>query len=202
MRKKVYISADYAEDDGDRCIVDLLNTWGNDNLHKVDFVDMAKVASGSVSNDPDCRICDLKKEFNQQINASSTVICIVGDKTASRTAGCACDRLKTECFACYCTPYKENAKGRVPCKALFVRYPGENEDLGEINSYSYLKHEFLQAKRKNKKIVVLYNSLNKQSSWLPSYMADYELSAKPFWVLDENGNRIGDYAYIKEALGF
>ena len=29
---------------------------------------MSKVASDSVADDPDCRACDLKKEFNQQIN--------------------------------------------------------------------------------------------------------------------------------------
>lgn len=74
MSKRVYISADYAEDSGDRDVVDILNQWGSDNRHKVDFIDMSKVASGSVSNDPDCRPCDLKREFNQQINASSAVM--------------------------------------------------------------------------------------------------------------------------------
>ena len=59
MSKQVYISADYAEYDGDRDVVEELNKWGSDNFHKVDFIDMSKVASGSVSKDPDCRICDL-----------------------------------------------------------------------------------------------------------------------------------------------
>ena len=92
MSKQVYISADYAEYDGDRDVVEELNKWGSDNLHKVDFIDMSKVASGSVSKDPDCRICDLKQEFNRQINASSAVIFVVGDKTSLRTAGSACRR--------------------------------------------------------------------------------------------------------------
>lgn len=48
MSKQVYISADYSEDDGDRDVVNTLNQWGRDNLHKVDFIDMSKVASGSV----------------------------------------------------------------------------------------------------------------------------------------------------------
>ena len=43
MSKRVYISADYSEDSGDRDVVDLLNNWGKDNYHKTDFVDMAKV---------------------------------------------------------------------------------------------------------------------------------------------------------------
>ena len=71
MSKRVYISADYDPDSGDRSVVDGLNKWGGDNYHRVDFTDMAKVVSGSVSMDSDCRICDLKREFNAQINASS-----------------------------------------------------------------------------------------------------------------------------------
>ena len=62
MRKFVYISADYALNDGDQEVVDELHKWGSDNLHKTDFYDTAQVASGSVTNDPDCRPCDLKAE--------------------------------------------------------------------------------------------------------------------------------------------
>lgn len=43
MAKRVYISADYDENSGDRNVVDELNKWGQDDFHKVDFVDMAKV---------------------------------------------------------------------------------------------------------------------------------------------------------------
>ena len=60
MSKRVYISADYAVENGDRDVVEELHKWGKDNLHKVDYVDTAEVVSGSVSNDPDCRPCDLK----------------------------------------------------------------------------------------------------------------------------------------------
>lgn len=90
MSKRVYISADYSENSGDRNVVETLNQWGQDNLHKIDFVDMSKIVSGSVSNNSDCRPCDLKKEFNRQINASSAVIIVIGDKTGSRTAGSNC----------------------------------------------------------------------------------------------------------------
>ena len=37
MSKQVYISADYSETDGDREVVEELQKWGKDNLHKVDF---------------------------------------------------------------------------------------------------------------------------------------------------------------------
>ncbi|WP_294855789.1 hypothetical protein [uncultured Oscillibacter sp.] len=55
MSKQVYISADYAEgDSGDRNVVDTLNQRGTDNLHKVDFIDMSKVVSVSVSGEMIC----------------------------------------------------------------------------------------------------------------------------------------------------
>lgn len=92
MSKRVYISADYSESNGDRAVVDELHKWGKDKLHKVDYVDTAEVISGSVSENPDCRPCDLKKEFNSQINVSSAVVIVIGDKTASRTAGSVCKR--------------------------------------------------------------------------------------------------------------
>ncbi|WP_130868583.1 hypothetical protein [Intestinimonas massiliensis (ex Afouda et al. 2020)] len=201
MSKRVYISADYSEVNGDRDVVEELHKWGKDNLHKVDYVDTAEVVSGSVSNDPDCRPCDLKKEFNKQINASSVVIFIIGDKTASRTAGSVCRRYNGEA-GCECTPYKQNSKGTSTCKWDMVSTPGPNDDLGNINTYSYLKHEFLQAKRKKRTIIIVYNSLNKQPSWLPDYMKEYEEEAYAFWTKDILGNKIGDYYHIKKDLGY
>lgn len=202
MSKQVYISADYSEDSGDRNVVDVLNQWGTDNLHKVDFVDMSKVVSGSISNDPDCRPCELKQEFNQQINASSAVIFVVGDKTASRKAGSSCSRATKDQIYCSCTPYKQNTNGSKTCKVFHTSTPGANDDVGSINAYSYLKHEFEEAKKRKKPIIVVYNSLRKESNWLPSYMADYESDAQPFWTKNYLGEKVGDYAYIKEVLGY
>lgn len=54
MRKRVYISADYSENNGDCDVVNELHKWGNDNKHMVDYVDTAEVVSGSVSDDEDC----------------------------------------------------------------------------------------------------------------------------------------------------
>lgn len=202
MSKQVYISADYAEDDGDREVVDLLTSWGKDNKHKVDFIDMSQVASGTVANDNDCRICDLKAEFNRQIKASSAVIFIVGDKTGSRTAGSACDRANKEQYECICTPYKQNTNGKKACKVYSTSTPATDGDFGNINSCSYLRHEFEQAKKKGKTIIIVYNSTRNEKSWLPSYMNGYEDDAHPFWKYDENWNKIGDYQYIKGELDF
>lgn len=202
MSKRVYISADYSEHDGDVDVVNLLKQWGTDNQHKTDFVDTAAVKSGSVSKDADCRPCDLKKEFNKQINASSAVIFVVGDKTAIRTAGSNCSRSKNTQAQCSCTPYKQNANGSTTCK-ISTTYPvGEDDDVGEINTYSYLKHEFMQAKKRGKNIIIVYNSQCKRPSWLPDYMEGYESVAQPFWVKNSWGNLVGNYSFIKGALGY
>lgn len=202
MEKRVYISSDYSKDRGDRNVVDILNKWGTDNLHKVDFIDMAKVVSGSVSRNPDCRSCDLKQEFNRQINASSVVIFVVGDNTASRKAGSSCLRVTKDWTDCSCTPYKQNTNGSTKCKIYQTSSIGVNDDVGSINAYSYLKHEFEQAKKRKKNIVVVYNSLRKESSWLPSYMKDYESDAQPFWTKNFLGEKVGNYDYIKQVLGY
>ncbi len=199
--KRVYISADYDQQNGDTEVVDVLKQWSEDSVHKIHFVDMAEVRSGSVASDPDCRICELKAEFNRQINQSSAVIIIVGDMTAKRTAGNTCQRMKESLWGWSCTPYKQNTNGLKSCKAEKVFTPGPNDDLGEINSFSYLEHEFRQAKRKGKKIIVVYNSLRKEPRWLPEYLEDYEDKAQPFWIEGFWGRR-GNYDYIKEALGY
>lgn len=201
MSKRVYISADYSENDGDRNVVDVLHAWGKDDKHKVDYVDTAQVVSGSVSNDSDCRVCDLKREFNRQINASSAVIFIIGDKTATRTAGSSCKR-NTDGPYCSCTPYKQNTNGATTCKCVSTSTPGPDDDVGYINAYSYLEHEFRQAKKKGKTIIVVYNALNKRSDWLPDYMSDYKDQAQPFWEKNEYGDKVGNYAFIKKALGY
>lgn len=202
MRKQVYISADYSQDFGDRDVVEVLNDWGNDNWHIVNFIDMSKVVSGSVSKDPDCRSCDLKKEFNSQINASSAVIFVVGDKTASRTAGSQCSRANNNQFLYTCTPYKQNANGNKYCKRSYGYCYGNNSDVNEINSFSYLRHEFEQAKKRNKQIIIVYNSTRYESNWLPSYMKGYEVYAIPFWIFDSYGRKVGNYSKIKEVLGY
>lgn len=202
MSKQVYISADYDWYNGDRDVVDELNKWGSDRLHKVDFIDMSKVASGSVANGDDCRICDLKAEFNRQINASSAVIFVVGDMTGSRTAGSGCERASKDQGQCNCTPYKQNTNGIKACKVFSISTPGETEDCGNINKYSYLRHEFEQAKKKKKPMIIFYNSMRKETSWLPKYMDGFEGYAVPFWKYDALGRKVGDYSYIKEVLGF
>ena len=86
------------------------------------------------------------------------------------------------------------------CKMSMLPYPGS--DVNPVNTYSYLRHEFEQAKKRGKNIVVVYNSLYRQLTWLPSYMSGYASSAQPFWVRDSLGRKVGNYALIKGALGY
>ena len=202
MSKRVYISADYDANNGDRDVVNELVKWGKDSLHKVDFIDMSNPSSGSISDNNDCRICDLKAEFNSQINASSAVIFVVGNMTRYRTAGSLCERAYKEQDECYCTPYKQNKNGIKTCKVSSTYSSHADGDIGSINSYSYLRHEFEQAKKKKRNIIIVYNSTRKEEHWLPSYMEGYEDIARPFWRINAWGNKVGNYQYIKEVLGF
>ena len=202
MRKRIYVSADYSLIDGDRDVVKILNDWSKDKSRLLDFVDMSQVVSGSISSSLDCRACDLKREFNNQINASSAAIFVVGDKTSGRKAGSNCKRNSNEWSRCRCTPYKQNTNGSKLCKHPFVSFPGVNDDIGCINEYSYLRHEFEQAVHRNKTIIIVYNSLKKEPAWLPDYMKEFEDIAAPFWIKNNQGNKVGNYEYIKRSLGY
>lgn len=199
MKKWVYISADYDESSGDQDVIKQLNKWTDDHRFKVTFTDTAQVASGSVSETLDCRACDLKDEFNKQINASSSVIIIIGDMTRFRSAGDICPRTTKGQSSSECTPYK--GRTRKLCK-ISVLPPSSSDDVSKVNSYSYIRHEFEQAKKCGKNIIVVYNSLNNMFSWLPSYMNDYKDIAHPFWKKNDDGEKVGDYEFIKKALGF
>ena len=86
------------------------------------------------------------------------------------------------------------------CKMSMLPYSGS--DVNPVNTYSYLRHEFEQAQKRGKPIIVIYNSFYKQSIWLPPYMSGYASSAQPFWVRDSLGRKVGNYALIKGALGY
>jgi hypothetical protein len=88
------------------------------------------------------------------------------------------------------------------CKVNTTFTPGPNDDVGCINSYSYLRHEFEQAKKKGKRIIIVYNSTRYENEWLPNYMDGYERQAFPFWIITPQGWKIGNYSRIKEVLGF
>lgn len=94
-----------------------------------------------------------ENKFNRQINASSAVIFVVGDMTGSHTARSGCARAAKNQGQCTCTPYKQNTNGIKACKIFSTSTPSDNEDYGYINKYSYLRHEFEQAKRRKRRLL-------------------------------------------------
>ena len=130
------------------------------------------------------------------------MIFVVGDKTAVRTAGSSCSRSWKSQSECSCTPYKQNTNGTKTCKVPWAIAADPDGDIGNINNYSYLRHEFEQAKQCKKNIIVVYNSLRRETGWLPSYMKEFEAKARPFWVKNIWGQKVGDYSYIKQELGY
>ena len=81
-------------------------------------------------------------------------------------------------------------------------FPTQNNNVGNINSYSYLRHEFEQAVSRKKDIIIVYNSTRYEHDWLPAYMKGYEDVASLFWTINAIGQRIGNYMYVKKVLGF
>lgn len=71
--------------------------------------------------------------------------------TASRTAGSSCSRVGKKQYECSCTPYKQNSNGSKMCKVTSITDVGNSPDVGNINRYSYLRHEFEQAKKETRK---------------------------------------------------
>ena len=115
---------------------------------------------------------------------------MIGDKTANRTAGSGCN----QGVGNKCTPYKKNFDGAQFCKVTSTSPPGE--DVGSINPYSYLEHEYKQAVKKGKTIVILYNSTRNEKSWLPEYIT-IKHAEIPFWIIKDE---VGNYQEIKKAL--
>ena len=68
---------------------------------------------------------------------------------------------------CSCTPYKQNSNGSKVCK-VYNTSDTDGTNVGNINAYSYIRHEFEQAKKRNKVIIVVYNSLRKRNKLAPS----------------------------------
>lgn len=113
-----------------------------------------------------------------------------------RCAGNNCHRNNN--VLCLCTPYKQNNSGSKTCKVITTK--GSKDFIGEINSYSYLEHEFKQSVIRKKKIIIFYNSTRNEINWLPKYMEEYKDFAVPFWIDNGNDAKSGNYQYLKEKL--
>lgn len=155
MSKRVYVSADWKESNDshscDKTVVDRIRKWKNDNRYGVDIICTDDVHN-SVTNNPDCRRCDIKDECGRNIKLSDVVIFVVGDNTESKKAGLCDGRL--------CSPAYSNLNKKY-CKYFL-------KDCAS-NSMSYLQYEITSAVKSGKCIVIVYNSVYKQEKWIPGW---------------------------------
>lgn len=180
MSKRVFVSADWKEPfvshSWDKEVVDRIRKWKNDSRYGIDIICTDDVHK-SVTDNLDCRRCDIKEECGKFINLSSIVIFVVGDNTASKTAG-ACNGIS-------CSP-AYSGQNKVCCKYFF---PDNFDKLFSKGwSMSYLQYEITTAVLAKKSIVLVYNSVYKQESWIPSWYKNLlktysvkELCRMAFW---------------------
>lgn len=177
MSKRVFVSADWKEPfdshSWDKEVVDRIRRWKNDNRYGVDLICTDDVHN-SVTQNIDCRRCDIKEECGRYIKSSNVVIFVVGDKTASKKAG-ACDGIS--CSPAYSSLSKRNCKSNHS-----VQVYGWKE-------MSYLEYEITTAIHEKKNIILVFNSVYKQENWIPTWYKNLlkdsvevkELCCVAFW---------------------
>ncbi|MDE7422175.1 MAG: hypothetical protein K2N51_00515 [Lachnospiraceae bacterium] len=138
-------------------MVDRIRKWKYDSRYGVDLICTDDVHK-SVTENSDCRRCDIKEECGRYIKSSSVVIFVVGDNTASKKAG-ACDSIS--CSPAYSGQQKSNCK-------YFLNKSFANSFSGG-REMSYLQYEITTAVLAGKSIVLVYNSVYRQESWIPSW---------------------------------
>jgi hypothetical protein len=94
---------------------------------------------------------------------------------------------------------KQELTRQIDASTVVVIVVGDSEELPRNE---YLRHEFEQAKKCRKTILVFYDSLHKKAEWLPHYMKNYDMIARPFWLRDAGEEKMGDYAYIEQVLRY
>lgn len=194
MGKNVYVSADWKaafnENSCDKTVVDRIRKWKDDPRYGV-TVTCTDDVHNSVVNRPDCRRCDIKIECGRRIDRSSVIIFVVGDNTGTKSAG------KCEGFSC--APAYSGGYSKM-CK-----FPSELGQVSNWKAMSYLQYEITTAVHKHKKILIVYNSVYHQYSWIPGWYKTLlnscdvnELDRIPFWKdSDHNSDRYQD---IKKYL--
>lgn len=197
MSKRVFVSADWKEPfdshSWDKEVVDRIRKWKYDNRYGVDIICTDDVHE-SVTKNSDCRRCDIKEECRRYINSSSVVVFVVGDNTASKKAG-ACDSIS--CSPAYSGQQKSYCKYFLN-KNFANPFPKGRE-------ISYLQYEITNAVLTGKSIILVYNSVYKQESWIPSWynslLRTYnvkELCRVAFWK--DNDHTKDCYQDIKTYL--
>lgn len=161
MSKRVYVSADWKEPfdshSWDKEVVDRIRRWKDDSRYGVELKCTDDVHNSVIEN-TDCRRCDIKEECGRYIKSSNVVIFVVGDNTASKKAG-VCDSLS--CSPAYSGQQKSFCK-------YFLNDDYANPFQGG-REMSYLQYEITTAVLERKSIILVFNSVYKQESWIPAW---------------------------------
>lgn len=180
MRKRVFVSADWKEPfdlhSWDKTVVDRIRKWGNDACYGIELICTDDVHNSVIEN-TDCRRCDIKEECGRYIKWSSVVVFVVGDNTATKKAG-ACDGVS-------CSPAYSGLQKSV-CK--YSKNKSSAIILSNEQKMSYLQYEITTAVSENKNIILVFNSMQKQESWIPAWYKNLlennevnELCRVAFW---------------------
>lgn len=177
MSKRVFVSADWREPfdshSWDKEVVDRIRKWKSDPRYGIDIICTDDVHD-SVTNNPDCRRCDIKVECGDCIKKSSVVVFVVGDKTASKNAG--------PCDGFSCAPAYSGSQKKY-CNKAYIP-----DSISNWKNMSYLEFEITTAVKNRKQILIVFNSVYRQEQWIPSWykaLRQYnqvnELARIPFW---------------------
>lgn len=168
-RTKTYIAAEW---DGDSDLIETLRRWDRSEYWSLHFLDAHDLCSSRDSS----LNCTIKNSLYKRLARSKTFILIVGDKTASVTAG--------SCSHCY---------------AYSKRYRCCNKS-GRIDMRSYIKFECEYAANNVDEIIVIYNSTKVDKYKCPKALQNKGLHI-PAIVKASNGGLCWNYHAIKRAIG-
>ena len=177
MSKRIFVSADWGESfdshSCDREVVDRIRKWKSDARYGVDITCTDDVHD-SVTEEKDCRRCDIKFECGKCVEKSSVVIFVVGDRTSTKNAG--------SCDGTLCSPAYSGLQKKYCNKGYIFNQPQHWQRM------SYLEYEITTAIINKKSILIVYNAAYHMESWIPAwykvlcrnYRVD-ELGRIPFW---------------------
>lgn len=167
-RTKTYIAGDW---DHDHDAVEQIYKWKNGNKWSLDFHDAHELKQARDTSLP----CSIKASLKSRLDASKTLVLIVGDHTDSITKGSCqfCNEYSSYFNLCY--------NNRV------------------IDKRSFVKFECEKAVEANIKIVVLYKSTTIDRSKCPDAVRHLGTHAKMIYK-GTDGKYYWDYDSVKKAL--
>lgn len=167
-RTRTYIAGDW---DHDKDAVDKLHEWNNSNYWSLSFTDAHDITSSRDSS----LNCTIKASLKTRMDASKTFVLIVGEQTASVTAG-----------SCrWCGSYNS--------------YLGYCARGYGVDYRSFIKFECEKAKEAGIKIIVLYKSTRIDRSKCPDPVR-YVGTHVAMIFRGNNGNYYWDYQAVKNAF--